>query len=133
MPTIVDILGSWLKRFDFTAASALAATFIAPPRGTRPDCCAAGAGRKATRCCSPTKAPPWPNSPPRARILGNNLLGGEHIFFRFPEADACERANRGADFYPGIHGGLPCMEVDGVLVITYLDHELGAVLGVDPP
>ncbi|MEU6653389.1 hypothetical protein ABZ904_29130 [Streptomyces sp. NPDC046900] len=30
-------------------------------------------------------------------------------------------------FHPNIHGGLPCLVVDGVLVFAYLDHRLGAV------
>ncbi|PWI04915.1 hypothetical protein DIZ27_42455 [Streptomyces sp. NWU339] len=47
--------------------------------------------------------------------------------FQFPDAGACERANHGAVFNAGIHGGLPCLEVDGVLVFAYLDHEVGAV------
>ncbi|OIJ99020.1 hypothetical protein BIV25_10970 [Streptomyces sp. MUSC 14] len=47
--------------------------------------------------------------------------------FRFPDADACERAHRDAVFHAGTHGDLPCLEVDGVLVFTYLDHQVGAV------
>ncbi|MFM9499754.1 hypothetical protein ACKI1Q_39970 [Streptomyces galilaeus] len=62
-----------------------------------------------------------------ARINGAGRTRVVPLDFRFPEADACERANRGAVFHPGTLGGLPCMEVDGVLVFTYLDHELGAV------
>ncbi|MGW2612718.1 hypothetical protein ACWC4A_52020 [Streptomyces mirabilis] len=59
------------------------------------------------------------SGPGRARVVP--------LDFRFPLADACERANRAAVFHPGIHGGLPCVEIDGVLVFAYLDHELGAV------
>ncbi|NUK21653.1 hypothetical protein [Streptomyces lunaelactis] len=62
-----------------------------------------------------------------ATISGPCRTRAVPLDFRFPEAGACERANRGAVFHPGTYGGLPCMEVDGVLVFTYLDHELGAV------
>jgi hypothetical protein len=61
-----------------------------------------------------------------ARISGPGRTRVVPLDFRFPEADACERANRGAVLHPAPHGGLPCMEVDGVLVFTYLDHKLGA-------
>ncbi|WP_406469834.1 hypothetical protein [Streptomyces sp. NBC_01615] len=49
------------------------------------------------------------------------------LAFQFPDAADCERANRAAVFHAGIHGGLPCPEVDGVLVFTYLDAQVGAV------
>ncbi|WP_143658325.1 hypothetical protein [Embleya scabrispora] len=47
---------------------------------------------------------------------------------RFPDAAACERANRDAVFHPrNDEDGLPCVEIDGVLVFAYLDHEAGVV------
>jgi hypothetical protein len=46
--------------------------------------------------------------------------------FAFPDAGACERANRAATFHPGGHDGLPCLENDDVLVFAYLDHRVGA-------
>jgi hypothetical protein len=46
---------------------------------------------------------------------------------QFPDAADCERANRAAVFHAGIHGGIPCLEVDGVLVFAYLDAQVGAV------
>ncbi|MET8983257.1 hypothetical protein ABZX85_47600 [Streptomyces sp. NPDC004539] len=48
--------------------------------------------------------------------------------FHFPDEDASEQANRDATFHPQTDDNdLPCVEVDGVLVFTYLDHEAGAV------
>ncbi|MEW1648423.1 hypothetical protein [Streptomyces sp. NPDC091219] len=46
--------------------------------------------------------------------------------FAFPDAGACERANRAATFHPGGHDGLPCLENEAVLVFAYLDHRVGA-------
>ncbi|MFJ5071273.1 hypothetical protein ACIQC7_33130 [Kitasatospora sp. NPDC088556] len=48
--------------------------------------------------------------------------------YRFPDKDASEQANRDATFHPQIdNNGLPCVEVDGVLVFAYLDHDAGTV------
>ncbi|MGW0881304.1 hypothetical protein [Streptomyces sp. NPDC002671] len=48
--------------------------------------------------------------------------------YRFPDEEASEQANRGAIFHPQTDDNdLPCVEVDGVLVFAYLDHEAGAV------
>lgn len=48
--------------------------------------------------------------------------------YRFPGEDASEQANRHATFHPQTDDNdLPCVEVDGVLVFAYLDHEAGAV------
>lgn len=48
--------------------------------------------------------------------------------FRFPDEDASEQANRDAIFHPQTDDNdLPYVEVDGVLVFAYLDHEAGAV------
>ncbi|WP_331763499.1 hypothetical protein [Streptomyces anthocyanicus] len=48
--------------------------------------------------------------------------------YRFPDAHACERANRDALFHPQTDANdLPCTKVDGVLVFTYLDQERSAV------
>jgi hypothetical protein len=55
------------------------------------------------------------------------------LTFQFPDAADCERANRAAIFHAGIHDGLPCLEVDGVLVFAYLDPQAGARPGVRPP
>jgi hypothetical protein len=49
------------------------------------------------------------------------------LAFQFPDAAACERANRAAVFHAGMPDGLPCLEVDGVLVFAYLDAEVGTV------
>ncbi|MER6273905.1 hypothetical protein [Streptomyces sp900105755] len=43
------------------------------------------------------------------------------LAFQFPDALDCERANRAAVFHAGTHGGLPCLEVDGILVFAYLN------------
>lgn len=55
-----------------------------------------------------------------ATISGTGRTRVVPLDFWFPEADACERANRGAVFHPGTHGGLPCMEVDGVVTAHLL-------------
>ncbi|MFB7918941.1 hypothetical protein [Streptomyces sp. NPDC056061] len=48
--------------------------------------------------------------------------------YRFPDEDASEQANRDVTFHPQTDDNdLPCVEVDGVLVFAYLDHETGAV------
>ena len=48
--------------------------------------------------------------------------------YRFPDEDVSEQANRDATFHPQADDNdLPCIEVDGVLVFAYLDHEAGAV------
>ncbi|MFE3166721.1 hypothetical protein [Streptomyces sp. NPDC059224] len=48
--------------------------------------------------------------------------------YRFPDEDASEQANRDATFHPQTDlNDLPCVEVDGVLVFAYLDHEASAV------
>lgn len=48
--------------------------------------------------------------------------------YRFPGADECDRANDAAVFHPRADGeGLPCIEIDGLLVFAYLDATLGAV------
>ncbi|BBC28721.1 hypothetical protein SGFS_000120 [Streptomyces graminofaciens] len=63
-----------------------------------------------------------------ATISGSGRARVVPLDFRFPEADACEQANRDATFHPQTDANdLPCTEVDGVLVFVYLDHELGAV------
>lgn len=43
------------------------------------------------------------------------------LAFQFPDAADCVRADRAAVFHAGIHGGPPCLEVDGVLVFAYLE------------
>lgn len=48
--------------------------------------------------------------------------------YRFPDEDESERANRDATFHPQTDDNdLPCVEVDGVLVFSYLDPGAGAV------
>ncbi|MEU7156045.1 hypothetical protein AB0A98_06320 [Streptomyces chrestomyceticus] len=48
--------------------------------------------------------------------------------FRFPNENASEQANRDATFHPQTdENDLPCMEIDGVLVFAYLNHESGVV------
>ncbi|GAB3977369.1 hypothetical protein GCM10029978_066890 [Actinoallomurus acanthiterrae] len=47
--------------------------------------------------------------------------------YRFPDEDASEQANRDTTFHPQTDDALPSVEVDGVLVFAYLDHEAGAV------
>ncbi|MFG3403770.1 hypothetical protein [Streptomyces sp. NPDC048142] len=48
--------------------------------------------------------------------------------YHFPNEGASEQANRDATFHPQTDDNdLPCVEVDGVLVFAYLDHEAGAV------
>jgi hypothetical protein len=48
--------------------------------------------------------------------------------YRFPDEDASEQANRDVVFHPQTDDNdLPCVEVDGVLVFAYLDHDAGAV------
>jgi hypothetical protein len=46
--------------------------------------------------------------------------------YQFPDAAACTQANRAAVFHPGTRG-LPCLEIDGILVFAYLDHQAGTV------
>lgn len=61
-------------------------------------------------------------------IIGRGRTRIVPLDHRFPDEDACERANRDAVFHPRIDAaGLPCVEIDGVLVFVYLDHEAGAV------
>ncbi|MFE9976232.1 hypothetical protein ACFYRD_37380 [Streptomyces hirsutus] len=63
-----------------------------------------------------------------ATISGSGRARVVPLDFRFPKADACDQANRDATFHPQTDANdLPCIEVDGVLVFVYLDHELGAV------
>lgn len=48
--------------------------------------------------------------------------------YQFPGGEDCDRANRSAVFHPvRAEDGLPCIEVDGVLVFLYLDHDKQAV------
>ncbi|MEV7465242.1 hypothetical protein AB0O20_01855 [Streptomyces kronopolitis] len=47
--------------------------------------------------------------------------------FDFPAAAEAEALNRATVFYAADDDGLPCMEVVGVLVFAYLDHEDGVV------
>ncbi|MEU6548620.1 hypothetical protein [Streptomyces sp. NPDC046859] len=48
--------------------------------------------------------------------------------YHFPAREESEQANRDATFHPQTEDNdLPCVEVDGVLVFTYLDHEARAV------
>jgi hypothetical protein len=48
--------------------------------------------------------------------------------YRFPDENASEQANLEAVFNPQTDSNdLPCTEIDGVLVFTYLDHQAGAL------
>ncbi|MFE5189919.1 hypothetical protein [Streptomyces sp. NPDC056628] len=48
--------------------------------------------------------------------------------YRFPEREESEQANRDATFHRQTEDNeLPCVEVDGVPVFTYLDHKTSAV------
>ncbi len=81
--------------------------YYGPERNNRPD---------EGYCLYPTVI----SGPGRPRIAA--------LDYRFPEAQACERANRDALFHPQTDGNdLPCTEVDGVLVFTYLDQGRSAV------
>ncbi|MFC8520482.1 hypothetical protein [Streptomyces sp. NPDC057257] len=62
-----------------------------------------------------------------ATISGRSRPRTVPLAFQFPDAADCGRANRAAVFHAGIHGGLPCLEVDGILIFGYLDPEVGAV------
>ncbi|WP_331733220.1 hypothetical protein OG948_60425 (plasmid) [Embleya sp. NBC_00888] len=62
------------------------------------------------------------------KIIGRGRTRIVALDHRFPDEDACEQANRDAIFHPQTDAdGLPCVEIDGVLVFAYLDHEAGAV------
>ncbi|MDV9174236.1 hypothetical protein R6V09_29520 [Streptomyces sp. W16] len=170
---VVDILGTWLEQFDFTAAPQPAVVHIPPrPPGQAwvlhrwdrhesavielfadEDSALAELARHArgnwdnllgdddvpdeppaddSTAVELYYGPDRDNLPDEGYSLYAETVRGRGrprivpLDFAFPDAGACERANRAAVFHPGDHGDLPCVEVDDVLVFAHLDHEVGA-------
>lgn len=60
-------------------------------------------------------------------INGTGRARPAPLAFHFPTTDACARANRAAVFHSAAQEGLPCLEVEGIMVFGYLDPRLEAV------
>lgn len=138
---VLDILEPWLEQFDFNAAPQRTHVHIPPRppgqawvlhRWDRHESAVIELFADDATAVDLYYGPDRDNRPDEGYSLYAESVRGQGrprivpLDFAFPDAGACERANRAATFHPGGPDGLPCLENDDVLVFAYLDHRVGA-------